>query len=251
MSLNPGIRPNPGQVDSPPYWLDPNGGRPPRINQWSLGMQREITQNLVVEASYIGNRGVWLQATSLNDLNAVTPESLKTQGIDFSNASDRALLTLPISAAQVQARGFKAPYAGFPTTQTLLQALKPFPQFSSIPVRWSPLGNSWYDSLQIKATKRYSKGLDVSAGFNWQKELALGADGGTINDLFNRPNQKTISPQSTPFTLVAAINYQSPAIGSARVLRSPPAAGWSAPSCDTRVRRQSRCPARRTTSARS
>jgi hypothetical protein len=219
VSLNPGIRPNPGQVDTPPYWLDPNGGRPPRINQWSIGVQREITQNLVAEASYVGNRGVWLQATSLNDLNAVTPESLKARGIDFNSAADRALLTLPISSSQVQARGFRAPYAGFPATQNLLQALKPFPQFSSIPVRWSPLGNSWYDSLQIKVTKRYSHGLDLTAGFNWQKELALGADGGTINDVFNRRNQKSVSQQSTPFTFVTAINYQTPAAGPNRMLR--------------------------------
>lgn len=226
VSLNPGIRPNPGQVDSPPYWLDPNGGRPPRVNQWSLGVQREFTQNLVLEASYVGNRGAWLQATSLNDLNAVTPESLRAKGIDFNSASDRALLTLPISSAQVLARGFKAPYAGFPATQTLLQALKPFPQFSSIPVRWSPLGDSWFDSLQIKATKRYSRGLDLTAGFNWQKELSLGADGGTINDVFNRPNQKTISPQSTPFTFVAAINYRTPSVGMNRLMKLV-TGGWT------------------------
>ena len=226
VSLNPGIRPNPGQIDSPPYWLDPNGGRPPRINQWSLSVQRELTQNLVVEASYIGNRGVWLQATSLNDLNAITPETLRAVGIDFSNAGDRTLLTLPLSSSQVQARGYRAPYAGFPLNQTLLQSLKPFPQFSGIPVRWSPLGNSWYDSLQTKVTKRYSHGLDVSAGFTWQKELALGADGGTINDLFNRPNQKNISPQSTPFIFVTAINYQTPAAGSSRALRLA-TGGWT------------------------
>src|SRR5204863_6291604 len=164
-------------------------------------------------------RGVWLQATSLNDLNAVTPESLRAAGIDFSNAADRQLLTLAISSAQVQARGFKAPYAGFPATQTLLQALKPFPQFSSIPVRWSPLGDSWFDSLQMKVTKRYSHGLDFTAGFNWQKELSLGADGGTINDVFNRPNQKSISAQSTPYIFVTAINYQTPSIGGNRPLK--------------------------------
>jgi len=147
-------------------------------------------------------------------------------GIDFSNAGDRTLLTLPLSSSQVQARGYRAPYAGFPLNQTLLQSLKPFPQFSGIPVRWSPLGNSWYDSLQTKVTKRYSHGLDVSAGFTWQKELALGADGGTINDLFNRPNQKNISPQSTPFIFVTAINYQTPAAGSSRALRLA-TGGWT------------------------
>jgi hypothetical protein len=229
VSLNPGIRPNPGQVDAPPYWLDPNGGRPPRINQWSIGVQREITNNLVIEASYVGNRAAWLQATALNDLNAVTPEGLKAKGIDFTSATDRALLTNQLGSSAVQARGFKAPYAGFPMTQSLLQALKPYPQFSSIPVRWSPLGDSWYDSLQTKVTKRYSHGLDVSGGFTWQKELSLGADPGatgTVNDVFNRQNQKSISPQSTPFVLVIAANYQTPAWGSSRLMRLA-TGGWT------------------------
>ncbi len=33
--------------------------RPPRIFQYSVGLQREVTRNLVVEASYVGNRGAW------------------------------------------------------------------------------------------------------------------------------------------------------------------------------------------------
>ncbi|MCU1327524.1 MAG: hypothetical protein JWN34_2894, partial [Bryobacterales bacterium] len=225
-TLNPGVRPNPGTLDPPPYWLDPNGGRPPRINQWSFGVQREINRNLVVEASYVGNRGVWLQSTSLIDLNAVTPEGLQAKGIDFASAGDRNLLTLPLSSAQVQARGFKAPYVGFPLTNTLLQSLKPFPQFSNIPVRWSPLASSWYDSLQTKVTKRYSHGLDASVGFVWQKELSLGADGGTINDVFNRRNQKTISPESTPYILVVALSYQTPAFTANRGLRLA-TGGWT------------------------
>ena len=219
VSLNPGIRPNPGQVDAPPYWIDPNGGRPPRINQFSLGVQRQINNSLMVEASYVGNRAAWVQATSLLDLNAVTPASLAARGIDFNSASDRALLTAQLGSANVIARGFKAPYPGFPLTQSLLQALKPYPQFSSIPIRWSPLGDSWYDSLQTKFTQRYSHGFDVQGGFTWQKELSLGADGGTINDVFNRTNQKNISPQSTPFIFTAAVDYRSPAWGSNKLMR--------------------------------
>jgi len=246
VSLNPGIRPNPGQIDSPPYWLDPNGGRPPRINQWNLSVQYEVSSNIVVEASYVGNRGVWLQASSLNDLNTVTPQSLLARGIDINNAADRSLLTAQIGSTAVQARGFRVPYAGYPTTQSLLQTLRPFPQFGNIPVRWSPLGNSWYDSMQTKVTKRFSKGLNATAGFNWQKELALGADGGTINDVFNRPNQKTISPQSTPYVFVAAIDYRSPAFGPIGWRGSSPADGPSARSCVTRAPLPSVCPPDRT-----
>src|ERR1700681_3773156 len=37
--------------------LDPGAARPARQNQWSIGVQREITRNTVIEASYVGNRG--------------------------------------------------------------------------------------------------------------------------------------------------------------------------------------------------
>jgi hypothetical protein len=50
VNYNPGIRPSSGQLDGPSALVDANGGRPPRISQWSIGLQREITKDLVVEA---------------------------------------------------------------------------------------------------------------------------------------------------------------------------------------------------------
>jgi hypothetical protein len=44
-------------------------------------------------------------------------------------------------------------------------------------VRWAPVGNNWYDSLQVKLTKRYSRGLELTAAYTWQKELVLGSGG--------------------------------------------------------------------------
>ena len=43
--------------------------RPPRIFQYSLSVQRELTHSLVVEAAYVGNRGVWFTAPALNTTN--------------------------------------------------------------------------------------------------------------------------------------------------------------------------------------
>ena len=56
---------------------------------------------------------------------------LKAVGLDITSAADRTLLNSPISSAAVVARGFKAPYAGFPVTATLAQSLRPFPQFNT------------------------------------------------------------------------------------------------------------------------
>jgi len=98
------------------------------VNQWNISLQREITTNLAIEAAYVGNRGVWLQANALNNLNAITPARLLADGININNTADLALLTQSLSSAAVTARGFKAPYAGYPLSASLAQSLRPFPQ---------------------------------------------------------------------------------------------------------------------------
>ena len=51
-------------------------------------------------------------------------------------------------------------YPGFPSHSTLAQALRPYPQWYGVPsFLGPPMGDTWYDSLQIKVTKRYSHGL--------------------------------------------------------------------------------------------
>jgi hypothetical protein len=220
VSLNPGVLPAPGQIASPTYWLDPQGGRPPRINQWNIALQRQITTNLAVEAAFVGNRGVWEEANGLNNLNALTPQRIASFGLNVTNAADDTLLNSPLNSSLAASRGFSTPpYKGFPLTATVAQSLRPFPQFSTIPVYWSPLGNSWYDGLQTKVTKRSSHGLVLSAAFSWQGELQLGT-AGSINDVFNRPVNKTISPSSLPFTFVPAFTYTTPKLlGQQRWIR--------------------------------
>src|SRR5581483_4081569 len=58
-NFNPGVFPTLAfATNSAPTAVDPNGGRPPRQLPYSIGLQREITRDTVVEASYVGNRGV-------------------------------------------------------------------------------------------------------------------------------------------------------------------------------------------------
>ncbi len=84
---------------------------------------------------------------------------------------------------------------------------------------WAPLGKTWYDSLQLKATKRYSHGLDLTGAFTWQKELTMGAEqvgnamgvsGAAVNNVFDRHVNKYLSMLSRPFTFVMAANYTVP-----------------------------------------
>ncbi len=223
-SLNPGLRPNAGQLNAPSTTIDPNGARPGRIFQWNLSLQREVVRNVLVEAAYVGNRGNWLTNNALSSPNAISDERLAQFGLNRLNANDQALLVSRIDSQLAQSRGFRAPYAGYPANATVAQVLRPFPQFnSSLQPRWAPLGSSWYDSLQVKVTKRYSHGLDLTAAFTWQKELT--DVGGNINDVFNRRNQKSLAPGSQPFVFVTGFNYVTPKWGSNRLVRGA-FGGW-------------------------
>src|SRR5262249_26027767 len=51
--------------NSPFIAIDRHAGRLPRIFQWSIGIQREVIRGLLVDASYVGNRGVWWTAPLL------------------------------------------------------------------------------------------------------------------------------------------------------------------------------------------
>ena len=77
--LNNGIA-TPTQGNAPFVFFDPNN-RPGRIFTWSIGVQREVMRNLVVEASYVGNRGAYFPAPNLDQIasNSLTPALLQSQ----------------------------------------------------------------------------------------------------------------------------------------------------------------------------
>lgn len=217
---DPGLRVSAGQLQGSTSVIDRNAGRPPRQVSWSLGMQREIGQNLVVEAAYVGNRGVWFRADGLIDYNALTPDRIRQAGLNIASADDRTLLTSRLDSPLAVQRGIRAPYAGFPLAATVAQSLRPFPQFTGIGSTWAPLGGNWYDSLQVKVTKRYSFGLDFSMAYTKSKNLTNTEDqDGTVvptNDVFNRQLQKALSREDQPHVFVTGFNYTLPTLSFAR-----------------------------------
>jgi hypothetical protein len=148
-----------------------------------------------------------------------------TTGINTNNPADLTLLTTPINSPAVIAR-FPAlanpnnVYPGFPSYQTLGQALRPQPQWNGIPpFLGPPMGDTWYDSLQVKLTKRFSHGLSAQGSYTYQKELTNGASSNTgyltpnapiINDVFNLPTTKQLSGFDRPQVLVVTFSYTSP-----------------------------------------
>ncbi len=233
-STDQGAFPHLPSLDAPLVANDHNAGRPARIFQWSFGIQREITKNLLLDISYVGNRGAWWYAGVLTDVNALTPEYLQSKyGLDIKSASDRALLASPLSSVQAKgpsyAARFPTPFAGFPMASTLAQAISPFPQSTGINILYAPLGRTWYDSLQLNLTKRFSHSFSFNYSFTWQKELTMAAESSyfftgavpaRVNDSETRSVNKYLSGLSRPFMSVLSVSYTTPKLFSNKLMSS-------------------------------
>jgi hypothetical protein len=243
---NPNVYPNPGTLGaagsffgpaSEPTAIDENENRPPRINQFSVGIQRQITNNFILEASYVANRAAWLSGGPYGYLSQISPQQYASYGLypypgtgpcssgggvcastTYNNYNDYLLLQQPISSPAVinamAARGRTQlyPYTGFPGSGTLQDSLYAFPQFPGITDTYSPTGDSKYDSLQIKATKRFSHGLQAGGTFTWGQgfitpSLATPVNGSNAEQDFFNPNSarwqlQTIPPRVLNFNAV-------------------------------------------------
>jgi hypothetical protein len=205
--------------------IDQNSGRPGRQYQWSIGLQREVTRDLVVEASYVANRQIWLTTANLVNYNFIGQDTLQANGLSLSNPADLAILNATITTANAGRFQNKLPFPGF--TGTVAQSLRPFPQFNGgLTPLWAPLGKAWYDSLQTKVTKRFSHGVDFTYAFTYSKELdtlsssIAATTTGMINvgDVQNRQGFKGLSSSSRPFISGLAVNYRTPTWSRNKIL---------------------------------
>jgi hypothetical protein len=221
VNLNPGINSPVGALGSPSasaITYDPTGERPIRVNQWNITLQRQLTKNMMIEAAYVGNRGIWEQNSLVNP-NAITPAILKAHNIDLTNAATRTLMTSQICSAAAVAAGFTLPYAGFPCTASVAQSLRPYPQYSvSLTPQFANQGDSFYDSLQMRFVKHLSYGLDLTSSYTFAKTENIG---GYINaDPSNRTIQKGLDSNDYPQILVTAFTYITPKATQNKYIRA-------------------------------
>jgi hypothetical protein len=177
-NLSPGYYPIGGVVPGTgPQYMDQNAGRPARQYQYSFTVQREIAPNLVVDGSYVGNRGVWWptyndSGGAMENFNYLSPQLLSHYGLSLSNPADLPILLAPLNSPNAGPFFDKIPFTGFPLTATVAQSLRPFPQFNAgLGAIEAPLGETWYNSLQTTANKRFSHGLQATFAFTWSKSL--------------------------------------------------------------------------------
>ncbi|HYW42991.1 MAG TPA: TonB-dependent receptor [Bryobacteraceae bacterium] len=197
--INPAFANN-GNVD---YWNGQDATRAPASFNWTYSIEREISPSTVFEADYNAAVGVHLQAGIIN-INQV-PMSDVNQLIQQYGASQAiSLLNSSITSAQAVAAGIPVPYANFTNSavqrsQTVNQALRPFPQYLTVDTSQSAgdkSGHSTYNALVLKLRRRLSGGLTFQGSYALSKLLTDSdtyyANSGFAEDNGNRRLEKSI-----------------------------------------------------------
>lgn len=167
--------------------FDPvNDGRAPYDLVWSLGIQRELPGQMFLSVAYAGNRANFLPS-QLNPINQLYPGYLTKYG---------SLLGASVTDPAAVAAGIPIPYGNFlndfGSSATVLQALRPYPQYANIFNNFDDTGSSLYNSLQLTLEKRYSNGLSFLVSYSLSKMMSNTNSGFTsfANQSLNKTNQK-------------------------------------------------------------
>ena len=210
----------------------------PYSENWSLDLQWQPENNLVLTLGYIGNHGVHeVLPIPFNQPGIATPTNpinnqiysygyLAAAGTSCDEYNDASATCHQLPAEEVQT-GI-GDYT-FSDGNTALRS--PFVGINPNADLWTAIGTSTYNSLQLSATKKMSHGLQVSASYTFSHSLDEGSGLGA--GLFfngNNPLDPKTSYASSDFdrTHVFIVNYvyDLPTIKDASRFVDLAANGW-------------------------
>jgi len=157
-------------------YIPRNGARLAQTVSYTVGVQREVARNTTIEAVYIGNKSThqWFTANY---------NYMPLSGLQYGS-----LLLQPITSAAAVAAGFTSPYPSFSSqlgANTVYQSLRPFPQYTAVTSGspggaasgvTDPVGQSKYNSLQVKANRQFAQGLTLFGFITWTKSFTMVSD---------------------------------------------------------------------------
>jgi hypothetical protein len=189
--------------------VTPNGLTLPRFQNWSVTYQRQLTDNMMLDVSYIGNRGSRLNhhwQTLAVDANMNHPDVLSL---------GPAVLQSNINSDLARQAGIPIPYPGF--NGNVAQALRKYPQYQNIEWRGVPTGKSQYHALELVLERRFSRGLQARIGYTYSHLMNNGAETGQGNDGRNGGIQNPADPlpwilsdDDTPHVLLTGFTWEIP-----------------------------------------
>jgi Carboxypeptidase regulatory-like domain len=193
-------------------------GRPGMVQNWSLEVQHQLAQDLILSVGYVGTRATRLRS-NLVQINSINPKfySLGTKLNDpISSPEGQATLA---SLGITEPSWFRPLYGD---GEPIGQLLRPFPQFQSIGSGTAEnVGQSSFNALEMKLERRFRNGLNLLASYTFSKTLtdadstfptfsAFASNNFGAQNPFNLKTEKALSYQDTPHALVISYLYELP-----------------------------------------
>lgn len=190
----------------------------PKVHQFSFGVQRELPFRTVLEVSYVGSCSKELDVS--HQLNAVTMAQFLQYG---GNVVAGGPPNLADSVAN--------PFAGLlpstnlnGTTTTRQQLLLPYPQFTGVTENNIPVGQAWYNSMQVRFDKRLTHGLNVLVSYTLSKTME---SVGYLNNQDPGPS-RTLTATDTPHRIAISGNWAIPLFSRTHGILGIFLKGWQA-----------------------
>ncbi len=186
--------------------VDPTA-KSPYVQQFSFDIQRELPGGIASEIGFVGSKSTHLTTTTAGiNLNALYP-SLLAMG---------SALTQSVANPFYQHGG--AGVIGTANVQRS-QLLLPYPTYSAITELFDDNNKARYDSLVVKAQKRFSRGMSLLSTLTWSRnwDESGGGPGNTLNsgnkgpqNPYNMAAEYAFSNIDTPLRWSTALSYELP-----------------------------------------
>ena len=176
-------------------FYDPNK-QLPYSQRWTLAVQQLLPAQILLEASYVGNRGTHI--TTSRNINSTPLQYLSTSTARDTTTNNYLTATVPNPLY-----GLGPVFTS--TTISRANLLIPYPEFGAITM-YDAQGFNWYHSLQIRATRRMSHGVTANMGYVWSKTMEAVA---YLNSADPRP-YRTLSASDRPHRLTGSVVWQLP-----------------------------------------
>jgi hypothetical protein len=136
----------------------------PSEESWTLGVERQLPWNVLLDVEYIGKKGTNLYFGGDNQIDILGPE--------IENYSQDQIADLQTYVNN--------PFQGYITNPNSIlsqsqvpqyQLNLPYPQFTSVTTDIPPVASSIYHSLQVTSQKNFSNGLQFLITYVWSKSI--------------------------------------------------------------------------------
>jgi len=191
----------------------------PKVHQFSLGIQRELGWRTVMEVSYVGSRSHSLDVSQ--QIDDVTLAQLQQYGATLTGSKPNPFVGL------LPGTGING------ATTTLQQLLRPYPQFTGITEYNIPIGESWYNAMQVGINKRLSQGLNFQVSYTWSKWMDAISYLNNQDLITTRP-EATLDPQDATHRVILSGNWALPIFKNAHGFLGVLLKGWQANGIFTR-----------------